>query len=646
MSIQKMTLVNIKGSLPQLDDTIVACSDLRCFHPKDITPTGNISTSFQELEYRNPYQKLLQKIVSIAGDAGVRLKFSDIPQVVADKAEIKLFINTFYEQFCALKDEIEELTAEMDQHANALIHIRHVDKLDISFDSIFSSVYLKLRFGRLPRDSSEKLAYYANKMFLFFPFDEDENYIWGIYFTTNEYLSEIDDIFSSLFFERVRIPDYVHGTPQRAIDMLQKQYNEEKEQLASAKKRLEAVVQENKAQLILYYCQVKFLCSTFELRRFVGVSGDNFHMAGFIPKSDEQVFKARLDRVPGLALDLLPEDTDKRFQPPTLLRNNFLFRPFEMFVKMYGMPSHSDIDPTPYVAIVYSLLFGIMFGDVGQGLLLSAVGFLVYKYKGVELGAVMTRIGFSSAFFGLMYGSVFGFEHLLDGLWRALGLEGKPIEVMAPETINLLLVGAVVFGSFIIVTSITINIVMGLKTRDWDRAVFSQNGIAGLVFYLTILLGVLCTMLGLEFFSPVSIGLGIVLPVLVMFFREPLSALTKGARGFHLEGGIGAFIAESFFEMFEVVLSFLTNTVSFLRVGGFILSHAGMMAVVFTLSEMVSAGASPVVIVLGNLFVMCLEGLIVGIQVLRLQFFEMFSRFFGGEGEPFEPISVDLASDD
>ena len=103
------------------------------------------------------------------------------------------------------------------------------------------------------------------------------------------------------------------------------------------------------------------------------------------------------------------------------------------------------------------------------------------------------------------------------------------------------------------------------------------------------------------------------------------------------DGG-GAFITETFFEMFEVLLSFVTNTMSFLRVGGFILVHAGMMTVVFTLADLVGTGANIPVIIFGNIFVMALEGLIVGIQVLRLEFYEMFSLFYDAEGIPFNPM--------
>jgi len=131
----------------------------------------------------------------------------------------------------------------------------------------------------------------------------------------------------------------------------------------------------------------------------------------------------------------------------------------------------------------------------------------------------------------------------------------------------------------------------------------------------------------------------IVLPLLLIFFKKPLTSILTH-RGKAFENGIGEFIIENFFELFEYVLSYLSNSMSFLRVGGFILSHAGMMAVVMSLADMVGAGAGPIVVIFGNLFVMCLEGLIVGIQVLRLEFYEIFSRNFEGNGKPYEPATV------
>ena len=139
-------------------------------------------------------------------------------------------------------------------------------------------------------------------------------------------------------------------------------------------------------------------------------------------------------------------------------------------------------------------------------------------------------------------------------------------------------------------------------------------------------------------FTPIYIIFLLVFPILIMFFRKPLGCLISGKR-FKM-GNVGDFISSNFFEVFEFMLGYATNTLSFVRIGGFVFSHAGMMSVVMILSEGVSRGASPIVIIIGNLFVMGMEGLIVGIQVLRLEFYEMFSRFYDGDGRPFEPVKI------
>ena len=142
------------------------------------------------------------------------------------------------------------------------------------------------------------------------------------------------------------------------------------------------------------------------------------------------------------------------------------------------------------------------------------------------------------------------------------------------------------------------------------------------------------------FMNGIGIVLGVILPIFCIFFAAPLSKAVKGRKDF-MPKNLGEYIAENFFEMFEYALSYLSNSMSFLRVGGFILSHAGMMSVVMTLSEMTSNPVvNPIIVICGNLFVMALEGLIVGIQVLRLEFYEMFSRFYEGNGTAYAPIQV------
>ena len=183
-----------------------------------------------------------------------------------------------------------------------------------------------------------------------------------------------------------------------------------------------------------------------------------------------------------------------------------------------------------------------------------------------------------------------------------------------------------------------INIVNGIRQKNMKKIFFTNNSLAGLVFYLAVVIGAVVTLTtGAKVFSGIYVICLIVLPILVMFAQEPLGKLAAHQKDWK-PASIGGFIAENFFEMFEVILSFVTNTVSFLRVGAYAICHAGMMLVVYTLA---GDPASPVVLVIGNILVMGIEGLMVCIQVLRLEFYEMFGRFYQSGGRKFTPSIID-----
>ena len=334
-------------------------------------------------------------------------------------------------------------------------------------------------------------------------------------------------------------------------------------------------------------------------------------------------------------------ENELEHSPPVQLENKKPVRAFEFFVNMFGLPQYDELDPTPFVAITYVLLFGIMFGDVGQGICVSIVGALMWKFKQMALGKALIPCGISSAVFGLVYGSVFGYEHVLDPMYSALfGLSEKPIEVMEANTTIEIILAAVCIGIFLVLCAILINIICSLKRRKWESALFGPNGIAGFLFYGGIVVGFGGQLaFGWQIVTPVYIVLFIVLPLLVMMFAGVLGALVERKPDWKPESW-GGYIVENFFELFEVLLGYASNTISFLRVGAFVLVHAGMMTMVFTLADMSSGIGYLLIVVLGNIIVMGMEGLLVGIQVMRLEFYEMFSRFFEGGGRSFSPIVV------
>lgn len=640
MSIEKMECVNIVGLESNLNDVLRRLVESKCFHIEPSIKTISKSDGdFKQLQEVNPYTNLLNRILNL--DFGEKIEYKRVRfKEIEDKSdeEITEFIDKIEAESQKLNSEIKKYTDLLRENKQVLIQLTHLQDMDVDLVKLFECKHIRVRFGKLPVDSFSKLDYYKEKPFEFVAYDKDESYYWGVYFAPLSYYEKADRIMKSLYFERIWVPQFATGTPQEESEKLKASVKEIEEQLKALKERRQNILEENIEMLNMVYCKINYRYNIFSLRKYASVLKDKFYLIGFVPKRKVDDFKKLFKNLSDVSIIVKPPDSEPEFSTPVQLRNSRFSRPFSMFVKMYGLPSYNGFNPTSFVAITYTILFGIMFGDLGQGLVIALAGFILSKKTGNELGAIFTRIGLSSAIFGLLYGSVFGFEHLLEPLYKSIGLNGKPIEVM--DNTLMILAGAICIGILLIIISIIINIVVQFKRKDYEVALFGNNGIAGLVLFGALITAIISTVfLNVNLFKPAYIILFLILPIVIMFFREPLGCLISGKR-FKVDS-IGDFISSNFFEVFEFMLGYATNTLSFVRIGGFVFSHAGMMSVVMILSEGVSKGASPIIIIIGNIFVMCMEGLIVGIQVLRLEFYEMFSRFYDGDGRPFEPVKID-----
>ena len=644
MSIEKMSLVMLRGEAAQLDEVLLRCLDSGVFHPENAGSFSEYAGGITTLKEENPYTGLGKKLSAIAAETDIDLGSASFEGLDIPNGEFQSYIGGLDQKLKKLLSKKRGSEQLIESHKTALRRLEHFTSMELNFDSLFACKYIKVRFGRLPLDSYQKLRSYSDRPFVLFSFGQDSTYNWCLYTCAAADAQEIDGLFQSLYFERIRVPDYVHGTPQEALEFIRKDLAREEGELESIRGKIAEIAAGERERVQKLYAKLCLLGKAFELRDKAAFVKSGFVVMGCVPQKQSKKFALAFQDLEDKVTVTLKEPAEEpRITVPVRLKNNWFVKPFEMFVDMYGLPSYQDIDPTPYVAATYILLFGIMFGDLGQGLLVSLLGAFLYKKKGMAIGGIMSRIGLSSMVFGFLYGSVFGFEELLIPVHQAIFGRPHLIQVMEGSYTNFLLLAAVGIGAVITIVSIGFNILLGLRYKDWERVFFSNNGLAGLVFYLSVLFAVVATMvLGLNVMTPVYILPLLVLPLLVMFAKEPLGRLVRGEKDLFPEG-VGGFVVENFFEMFEVLLSFVTNTMSFLRVGAFVLVHAGMMVVVFTLAGMVGGVASPVVIVAGNLFVAAMEGLIVGIQVLRLEFYEIFSRFYDGEGRPFLPAEVDYS---
>jgi len=639
MGIAKVNLVDLTSNVSHLDQVLTRFIDIKGFHPvlaSEIVERVHGLTSFVA---ENPCTPMLAEL------ADIESKFNlNLPDIEQRDAEYNL--NEMYDYMSGIRESLEtevkrikDLEEHIQKYKDALIQVQNIEGLDIPLDDLFSCEYIYIRFGRLPNDSVDKLRFFQTKPFAFKSFSFDSNNSWCMYFTTGEFKREVDNIFSSLFFERIFIPDFVHGKPKEAVAALEQEIENAQKMIDSYKHDINDITCGCTTRLACIKGELLFLNRLFEAKKYVVGLGDKFSISGFVEDKDVEKFKESFKDFEDIEIEVNEADSDKRIQPPTKLKNGWFSKPFGIFVEMYGLPAYGDIDPTPFVAITYSLLFGIMFGDLGQGLVLMLLGIFLWRFKKMRLGAVAIRIGISSALFGLLYGSFFGNEEILTPFYTDfLGLAHKPIHIMDSEFTMTLLIAAIAIGAVLIVISMLINITTLLKKKHYAEVICSHNGFSGLLLYGYVLAAAALSLgFGISIVSTPFILLFVGLPLVLIFLKEPLE------RKFHKEkmfpNGFGGFFVEGFFELFEIILSYVTNTMSFLRVGGFVLSHAGMMLVVTSLMAMVGGAGSIIVFIGGNLFVMALEGMIVGIQVLRLEFYEMFSRYYEGNGIAFDALN-------
>lgn len=649
MAISRMRLVTVSGDISKLDKAIEACCKNGDFHIEQATDFFDSKQGYSAINEENPYNHYLSKLEGALNSAKLTVPEQDSSGSEIPSAELAKYTDSFEAAISELSAKVNELKNEVHDTELSLEQMEHFKGLEIDLSELFACEFVGMRFGRLPVESYEKLAYYNDNPYVMcFPCSKDSKYVWGLYCAPLEAIGEVDRIFQSLYWERLWLPAET-GTIEEACTVLDEKLKTASEALNDAQARLDEYWASEKDRCSEVYALLSQRKHTFDLRHNAARYGDSntFFLAGWIPSKSRNILRAELDKLQGITYKLeRPDECGK--EPPTELKNPMPLKAFEFFVSMYGLPAYREIDPTPFVAITYFLLFGLMFGDVGQGFVLMLVAYIyMWKMKKMPLGRAIAICGFSSMFFGLLFGSVFGFEEWLNPLhaWvsEKTGLpltNGKLIDVHHSSTILGLIYTAVGIGVVLVIIAMMISIYSKIKQKQWGMALFDSNGLAGLVFYTALIAGVGGQMLlGWQILSvPYIIGL-IVLPLLLIFCREPLCELIEGKEHW-LPESIGDFIMQNFFELIEVLLSYVSNTVSFMRVGAFVLVHAGMMQVVFTLAGTPGTVGYVIIVIIGNIIIMALEALLVGIQALRLEFYEMFSRFFSGTGRAYEPVKL------
>ena len=639
--IEKMKFVSLTGPKGDIDRMVMRYLSRYDIHLENALTELSGVRGLTPYVQTNPYKGLLAKaneFAALTDESAVR---EDPVAMPLDEAIDRL--RALDTELTGLTDRKKELLSKDEELSDLLKKLAPFKDVEYDLQAILKFHYIARRFGRIPRDFIDEYRDYilGNMNTITVECSQDDEYLYGIYFAPRSEVYKVDAVFASLHFERLYLPKEYEGGPDQIYREIAAKKEENDRQIAALDEEMKKALGRDMPALLAAREKLELLSANFDVRKMAACTkhsstSDTFYiLCGWM--AEEDVKKLREDIRDDKLVTLIEQDNEEvGTKTPTKLKNPKIFRPYEMYVKMYGLPNYKEIDPTILVAVTYSFIFGIMYGDVGQGLCLAVFGFLLYKFRHIDLAGIIALAGVSSTFFGFMFGSIFGFEDVIEARWL------RPREAMVTlpgvGSINTVLVCAIVFGMFLVLVSMVLHIINYRRDRNIEETFFSTNSVAGLIFYATVVFLIIMAFSGHAVpAAGIFIAL-IVASVLVMFFKEPLAKIVEKKKGPKIEGGIGMFIVQGFFEMFEVMLSFFSNTLSFVRIGAFAVSHAAMMSVVLMLAG-AENGGSPnwIVIVLGNLFVMGIEGLIVGIQVLRLEFYELFSRYYKGDGKEFVP---------
>lgn len=637
--IEKMKFLSITGPKADIDrmtETYLSKYEIHLENAlSELTEVANLSP-FLEI---NPYKEALSTIDSFYE------QLEDPSQISPELMDIEKAIKTVravQDGFRRLEEEKSRLQSEHAEILDPLKIIRPFKNLNFDVSEILNFKYIHYRFGRIEKQYLQKFEKYIydNLDTLFIKCGEDEMYVYGVYFVPEHQAHKVHAVYSSMHFERIFIPNEYHGTAAEAFEKLDTRHREIHKALDANKEASRKFLQDNSTKIVSAKAALDACSSSFDIRKLAACTpGDTntfYILCGWMTEKDALAFRNDIQNDEKIFCLMEDQKAPATQKPPTKLRNPKLFKPFEMYVKMYGLPAYNEMDPTWFVAITYSFIFGAMFGDVGQGLVLFLGGLFLYKTKKMDLAGIISCAGVFSVFFGFMYGSFFGFEDVLKAIW--LKPMNQMMDVPLVGRLNAVFVIAIGFGMFIILICMVFNIINSIRRGDTEKTWFDSNAVAGLVFYGSIVLTIGLFISGKKLPAAAILVIMFGVPLLLMFLKEPLTNLVE-KKSEILPEQKGMFFVQSFFELFEVLLSYLSNTLSFLRIGAFAVSHAAMMEVVLMLAGATNGGSPNwIVVVLGNIFVCAMEGLIVGIQVLRLEYYEIFSRFYAGNGREFKPF--------
>ncbi|HUC86057.1 MAG TPA: V-type ATPase 116kDa subunit family protein [Candidatus Acidoferrales bacterium] len=571
--------------------------------------------------------------------------------------QVEQHIHSFEEQADELIKKRLRLRQRMAELAAVDEQIAVVSGLDLPLEPPDSSDFLHFVTGSVPAENLPKLALGDHAALL--PLTERAGRQFLMVMTTRRDRQDLDRALQQANFEPAPLP----VVPGMTTGKLSGENLREQQQTAAELKDLDAKLQVLVERITPTWAQIETITGSerrlLEAEQNFPRTASSILITGWVPDADVSALEQRIQELTRgcCVMELTPAEKIGAEEIPVLLRQPRWLRPFGMLVTAYGLPQYRELEPTLFVALSYLLMFGMMFGDVGHGFIFACGGLAILWRCGRpqlrDVGLLLLFCGLSSMVFGVLYGSYFGLPALKNlALWHD-PLEGDPLGFMST---------AIGIGIVLMSLGLVLNVINHVRRGQALAGCLDKFGLAGILFYwgtLALLLKhTAIQSLGLATLAAIVF---VPVPILGWTLKEPVEFLRRrrgsapppgenpDARPVPAAGPAGSLTGsfmESFVEVFEGLMSYLSNTISFVRLAAYAMSHSALLLAAFIMAEQIrhvpvaGSALSLLVIVLGNLVALVLEGIIAAVQALRLEYYEFFSKFYAGNGQPFQPFSL------
>ncbi len=549
----------------------------------------------------------------------------------------------------ALKKEIEGLEAQLSALKTKDVELSHLERMlsnmesmDADLQALENLKLIHVSFASIPFKNCEAFQTAIGDLPVFTRgchLTQEEYFVCLA--TATKHKEEVERILRTYHAEIFHLPKDLPPNVTEAHKEVNKRLKDNAQKEKDICATLKKYGEENKDKLASWKETAENILTVLNAEKKILQSGRLATIKGFVPMSRFSELSQQIGGMADGKALVLADEPIQEAEPPTKITHSRFIKPFEEITRLYGLPKYSEVDPTPFLAITFPILFGLMFGDLGHGLVLLVggviVGLLIKGNQGMKnVCWIMAACGIGSMGAGLVFGEFFGQELPWGPLWFS------PFDNVFNFLIFSLFVGIVQ-----IISGIVIELANYAVQRNYADALLTA--LPKILFYVG---GVyLIAVYQLNFGAWLSGAILLpVIPFIVMVAAKPI--YLKVAKPVTAHGGEHAeqdtFVGR-LFEGGDFFTRLLSNTISYSRILALLMAHWALLLVTYTVAGLVAAGVggeatiagfvlSAVVIVFGNIAVLALEGLIVFIHTLRLHFYEWFSKFYAGTGTEFSPF--------